>query len=144
MATKNSSKEKTKKADMVPEYSPGDLVYITPAGHEWMTRTQKYKSSKLVLVGRTAVIQDVYDWESPRGKEVLKHREENGKWAGLNSLDFKYILLLLFPEVPHEGKQGVGIPDVMPELHPRMEGNPPLFEHYPKHLAKLLRGERPL
>lgn len=127
-----------------PSFSVGELVYITPAGHEWMCRSQKYQGGRLILAGRTAIIQDIYNWEDERGKAVLANREKNGKWTGLSSTDFKYVLLVLFPELSLDGKDGIGLPDVVPLNHPRMELASPIFKSYPKHLADLMLGTRKL
>ena len=96
----------------------------------------------MVIAGRTAVVQDVYDWKTKRGQEVLANRQKNGKWSSLVSEDFKYILLLLFPELPMDGKQGIGIPEVVPYYHPTFELPTPLFGHYPQHLHDLVTGKR--
>ena len=127
----------------IPLFKVGDLVCLTAEGHDWMSRTKKF-GGKITLTGRTAIVHDVYDWESERGLKVLAHREQNGKWTGLDSQDFRYVLLVLFPEIVHEGKTGVGLPDVMPYFHPRKEGKNPLFLPYPKHLSDLLLGLRKL
>ncbi len=126
-----------------PLFKVGDLVCITAEGHDWMSRTKKF-SGKITLTGRTAIVHDVYDWDSERGQQVLANRENNGKWIGLDSQDFKYVILVLFPEIVHEGKTGVGLPDVLPYYHPRKDGKLPLFLPYPKHLSDLLLGLRKL
>ena len=119
----------------------GDLVYITSAGHDWMTRKQVFAGGGKVLYGRSAVVLDVYDWDSERGKEILSKREASDKWQGLESRDFKYVLLIFFPEVTVDGKQGAAFPDVLPLKHPRMDGSPLLFASYPEHLLKLTKGK---
>ena len=125
-----------------PLISIGDLVYLTADGHDWMSRTQKFGKAGITLIGRTAVVHDIYDWESDRGKKVIENRAQTGKWVGLDSLDFRYVLLVLFPELKQGSKVGLGLPDVMPYYHPRKEGKNPLFLPYPKHLADLLLNLR--
>jgi hypothetical protein len=123
-------------------FEVGDLVFITPAGHEWISRSQKMPG--INLSGRTAQIVDIYDWESERGKDILAKREETGKWMGLDSESFKYIVLVFYPELEYEDKQGIMHPEMLCQKHPRMDGNPPLFSKYPDHLLEYIKGDKTL
>ena len=123
-------------------FKVSDLVYITSAGHEWVCRTKGPASGAMFLVGRVAVIQDIYDWGSARGKSVLEKRRSTGKWESLDPTLFKYVLMVMFPEIESDGKAGLGIPEVLPLYHPLSNGTQPLFKGYPAHLAELLTGSR--
>lgn len=121
-------------------YKVGDIVCISPAGGEWMSRSNPLH--KTALSGRPGQILDIYDWDTPKGKEILEGRKETPKWSSLVSEDFRYVILVLFPELEYQGKTGVAHPQLFPLLHPRMEGNPTMFSLYPKHLLDLLTGKR--
>jgi hypothetical protein len=97
---------------------------------------------KSALSGRTGQILDIYDWGTPKGQEILRGRNASPKWMSLNSEDFRYVILVFLPELEYQGKVGVAHPQLFPLLHPRMDGNPPLFSPYPLHLLDLLTGKR--
>ena len=78
-----------------------DLVTITPAGGDWISRSQTLHKSS--ISGRVGIVLDIYDWETPRGKEILAGRENTARWTSLKSEDFKYVILVLFPELEYEG-----------------------------------------
>ena len=124
------------------DFRVNDLVYITSAGHEWICRTKGPAAGALFLVGRVAIVQDVYDWTSDRGRAVLDKRRSTGKWEALDPLLFKYVLMIMFPELSSNGKLGMGLPEVMPYMHPLSGGTQPLFLKYPSHLADLITGAR--
>ena len=125
------------------QYKVGDLVYITPAGHFWITRSQRAASFNGVsLAGRTAMILDVYDWNTQRGKEILAGRLKNGKWLNMNSQDFKYVLMVFYPELELEGQQGIMHPELLPLKHPHTDGNPPLFVKYPAAMLDYVSGKK--
>lgn len=124
------------------EVKVNDLVYVTTAGHEWVCRTKGPASGSLFLVGRPAIVQDIYDWSTKRGQDVLEKRRVTGKWESLDPLDFKYVLMVMFPELSSNGKTGLGVPEVLPFYHPMSKGSQELFLPYPRHLADLISGVR--
>ena len=130
----------SKKPPSEESFKKGDLVFITPAGHEWITRSQKFPG--INLSGRTAQILDIYDWESDHGKSILAKRQDTGKWVGLASEEFKFIVLVFYPDLESDGKQGVMHPEMLCRYHPRMEGKSPLFRKFPKHLQEYITGRK--
>jgi hypothetical protein len=130
--------EAAKKPFVNTDISEGDLVFITTAGHEWLTRKDKFRRGGMVLAGRAAKVLTVYDWETEHGKAILEKREATEKWVGLESRDFRYVLLLMFPEIPSDGRQGIALPEVLPLMMPREDKPTPLFAKYPEHLKALM------
>ena len=120
-------------------FEKGDLVYITSAGHDWITRSSQMPGVN--LAGRTAQLVDIYDWDTDRGKDILEKRKESGKWTSLRSKEFRYIVVVFYPEKSYQDKQGIMHPEMLCLCHPREEGDLPLFERYPAHLMKYITGE---
>lgn len=124
-------------------FEEGDVVYLTKAGHDWISRTNPGFS--IPLSGRIGKVEKVLDWTSKEGKLVLKSRVASGKWDKYKSEDFKYIVAIYYPELIMDGHApGVKAPEVLPYRHPTEEKNPPLFQKWNPDLWKdILRTSKP-
>lgn len=123
---------------MSEAYKKGDLVYLTVAAQDFLARNRG-DSFNINVVGRLGYISEVYDWNSTRGKDILKKREAASKtWSKLKSRDFKYVVVVLYPElkVPNQEQQGMAIPEILCEFHPMAKDKIPLFRKWPKDLIQ--------
>jgi hypothetical protein len=119
-------------------FKKGDIVYLTPAAQDFLSRNRG-PSFNISVIGRLSTVVEVFDWNTPRGQEILKMRSENPKWSKLVSRDFKYVIVVQYPELKGEGevKQGLAIPELFPLYHPMAEGKKvPLFRKYPEDMLK--------
>ena len=123
---------------MSDTYKKGDMVYLTVAAQDFLARNRG-DSFNINVVGRLGYISEVYDWDSARGKDILKKRESASKtWSKLKSRDFKYVVVVLYPElkVPDQEHQGMAIPEILCEFHPMAKDKIPLFRKWPKDLIQ--------
>ena len=136
----------TPQEPLVPEesYAVGDLVYLTPSGHDWLTRSTKFPG--INLSGRLGRIIDVYDWTTEKGKGILEGRQATGKWNSLKSEDFRFVVLVFYPDIEREGRLGIMHPELLPLFHPRsaVPGTAPLFRKLQHHLFDYITGTKEL
>jgi hypothetical protein len=114
-------------------YKIGDIVYLTPAAQDFLSRNRG-PSFNINVVGRLGKILDIYDWKTPRGKKILETRKSHTNWDKLPSLEFRYVIVTAYPELKAEGnqEQGLSIPEIFCEFHPMAPDKKiPLFRKWP-------------
>jgi len=94
------------------DVKPGDLVFLTQEYESYIyARNPKLKLS---MVNRIAKLEEVIDWDSPKGKKLKDLREKSGKWKDLPLEDNKYIFSVYYYDLEGRGgKSGVaerGVP----------------------------------
>jgi len=122
---------------MAETFKRGDLVYLTPAAQDYLSRNRG-ESFNINVVGRLSQIVDIYDWGSVRGKKILKERETTNKhaWSRYNSRDYKYVIATYYPELrkPDSEEQGLVVPELFCLNHPMAEKKIPMFRKWPQDL----------
>lgn len=120
-------------------YNVGDIVYLTPAAQDFLSRNRG-PSFNISVVGRLGKIIEIYDWKTMRGKKILDERKKHPNWARIpNSLDFKYVVVTAYPELKseQEAEQGLCIPDLFCEFHPMVQDKKiPLFRKWPNDILE--------
>lgn len=114
------------------KFKVGDLVYITLAGQDFLSRNRDAQSNVQVN-GRMAKILEIYDWKTARGRKILADRKKSHfTWSKLKSKDFKFVLCIYGPELKHPdtGSMGVMVPEIFTEFHPTAEGKIKLFDKW--------------
>lgn len=112
----------------------GDLVLLTQAYEEYMY--DRNPGLKVSLVNRIAKLEDIIDWDTPRGRMLKEARLKSGKWKGLPLEDNRYIFSIYYHDLTgRNGKRGVverGVP--MFSCHPKTGA--PFFEKMPSWLYR--------
>lgn len=113
---------------MIEEINVGDMVFITMAGHDFLSRNRK--ELKIPVSGRFAKVTEVYDWGTPLGKQVLSDRKKVLAWGTKVSEDYKYVLSIYYPELEAQSHKGICVPELFPKYHPNTpeKGTLLLFE----------------
>ena len=76
------------------DIKPGDLVFLTQEYESYIyARNPKMKLS---LVNRIAKLEEILDWDSPKGKKIKELREKSGRWKDLPLEDNKYIFSIYY------------------------------------------------
>ena len=122
--SKKSSSTKVAPKNTLTEpdsFKVGDVVYVTMSGHDFITRNRP--EFNVNIAGRMARVHDIYDWKSTRGKKILAERAKLPKWKDRISEDYKYVLVIYYPELKKEDTQGLSIPELFTEFHP-MQAEP--------------------
>jgi hypothetical protein len=124
---------------MSEKYNVGDIVYLTPAAQDFLSRNRG-PSFNISVVGRLGKIIEIYDWKTARGKQILDERKKHPNWSKIpNSLDFKYVVVTAYPELKsdQEAEQGLCIPDLFCEFHPMApDKKVPLFRKWPNDILE--------
>ena len=101
------------------DIKPGDLVFLTQEYESYVY--ERNPKLKLSLVNRLAKLEDIIDWDSPKGVKIKELRLKSGKWKDLPLEDNRYIFSVYYHDVDgRNGKQGV------------IERGVPLFSKDPK------------
>ena len=130
--TKKPMPKKANKVNSTP-LKVGDVVYITMAGQDFIARNKPDFSVN--IAGRLARIHDIYDWKTPRGKSLLAERAKSPKWVNLKSEDYKYVLVIYYPDLKKDDVLGISIAELFPEHHPlQEEPKIPLFRKWDESL----------
>lgn len=112
----------------------GDLLFLTGAFNTYFH--EKHKNSKIVLTNRIAKLEEIIDWDSPKGKAIKTARVKSGKWKNLPIEENKYIISIYYHElVGRNSERGVverGVP--MFRTHPKT--GVPFFEKIPDWIYK--------
>lgn len=115
---------------MANKYREGDLVYLTMAGQDFLSRN-KGETFNISLHGRLGRIVEIYDWGTDKGKKILEGRKKHFTWSKLDSKAFKYVILIYCPDlVSPQGVKGVAFPELFAEFHPVADGDVPMFEKW--------------
>jgi hypothetical protein len=113
----------------------GDIVYLTQAGHDWISRSNP--GFNIPISGRAGKVIKVFNWRTKEGKALLEERRNSGKWNEHRPEDFKYVVAIYYPELVMEGHaQGVKAPEVLPLYAPGAEKKTPLFQKWNPDLWK--------
>jgi hypothetical protein len=131
------------KEEKEEEFKEGDVVYLTPAAQDFLSRNRGDKFN-INVVGRLSYIWEIYDWNTNKGKKILKDRIKSDKEKGTNTWDklgsekFKYVIITEYPELKKEGDpQGLSMAEIFSLYHPMSEDKKiPLFRKYPKDMLK--------
>lgn len=134
----------TKPTPTVEEFKAGDVVFLTMAGHDYVARNKK--DFNIPTSGRIAKILEVIDWKSARGKKLLAERKKLPMWSNKNVVDFKYVLLIYYPELSTEEADGIALPELFPLYHPMADKDKKiaLFEKWNKELLTSIFTESSL
>lgn len=104
---------------MSTDFQQGDLVFLTVAYERYMY--ERNPNIQISFVNRLARIEDIIDWESPRGQKIKRMRLSSGKWDGLPLEDNKYLLSIYYHDLKgRNGQNGV------------IESSVPSFSKHPK------------
>lgn len=126
------------------EYQVGDVVFLTMAGHDFISRNKK--DFNIPTSGRIAKILEIMDWNSERGKKVLAERKKVPMWIGKVAEDYKYVLLVYYPDLSTEEANGIALPEIFPQYHPKADkaNKVALFEKWDSNLLKSIFSESKL
>jgi hypothetical protein len=97
----------------------GDLVFLTQDYESYVF--ERNPRLKISIVNRLAKLEEIIDWESPKGKKLKSLREKSGKWKNLPLEDNRYIFSIYYHDLEGRGgKKGV------------IERGSPMFSKDPK------------
>ena len=119
---------------MTEDIQPGDLVFLTKSYDDYFHR--KHPEAKIFLVNRIARLEEIIDWESPKGQKIKQARVLSGKWRDLSIEENRYILSIYYHElVGRKGQKGVAERGIsMFRFHPQTKEA--LFEKIPDWIYK--------
>ena len=107
------------------DLKPGDLVFLTKSFENYVK--SKHPKLSVVLVNRLAKLEEIIDWESPKGAKIKEARLKSGKWKDLPLEDNKYIVSIYYHDLMgRKGEKGVA------------ERGVPIFRNHPKTGAPFL------
>ena len=88
------------------DLKPGDLLFLTKAYNDYLH--QKNPKMTVVATNRLAKLEEIIDWESPKGKMIKDLRIKSGKWKDLPLEDNKYIISVYYHDIAgRKGERGV-------------------------------------
>jgi hypothetical protein len=93
----------------------GDLIFLTQDYENYvyehnlrMTIPTERRPAGIRLVNRLAKIEEIIDWDTPKGQKILELRKKSGKWEGLSMMDCKYIISVYYHDLTgRNGEKGV-------------------------------------
>ena len=98
---------------------PGDLLFLTSAYELYLKN--KYPKLKVRVVNRLAKLEDIIDWDTPKGKRIKEARVKSGKWKKLPLEENKYIISVYYHDLKgRKGEEGA------------IERGVPMFRYHPK------------
>jgi hypothetical protein len=101
------------------DIKPGDMVFLTKAYEDYFR--QKNITSHIPIANRLAKLEEIIDWDSPKGQRIKEIRINSGKWAKLPLEDNRYIISIYYHElVGRKNQQGV------------IERGVPMFRYHPE------------
>ena len=100
---------------MDEQLKAGDLVFLTQEYENYLyernpklTIPTEHRPGGLKLVNRLAKIEEIIDWDSPKGRKIRELRAKSGKWKSLPMDDCKYLVSTYFHDlVGRNGEHGV-------------------------------------
>jgi hypothetical protein len=117
------------------DLKPGDLLFLTGAYNSYLHT--KNPNMTVIATNRLAKLEEIIDWESPKGKMIKEMRIKTGKWKDLPLEENKYIVSIYYHELTgRKGERGVVERGVsMFQFHPK---NPKVafFEKCPDWIYK--------
>ena len=115
------------------EVMPGDLVFLTQEYENYVCK--RNPKMTLGLVNRLAKLEEIIDWNSPKGKEIKELRLKSGKWDKLPLEDNKYMFSIFYHElIGRNNKPGVIAPEPLFGKDP--ETGAPFFIKVPDWIYK--------
>jgi hypothetical protein len=103
---------------MAEDIKPGDLVFLTQ-DYENYVYTRNPKMS-IGLVNRLAKLEEIIDWNSPKGQKIKEFRVQSGKWKDLPLEDNKYIFSIYYHDIiGRNDKAGIIEPEPMFSKDPK-------------------------
>ena len=113
---------------------PGDLVFLTPA-YEKYVRARNPKLA-VSLTNRLAKLEEILDWESPKGQKIKDARIKSGKWVDLPLEDNRYIFSIYYHDIEgRNGKHGV-VERGVPMFSKDPKSGTPFFQKVPDWIYK--------
>ena len=100
------------------DVKPGDLVFLTQEYENYVY--ERNPKMTLSLVNRLAKLEEIIEWNSPKGQKIKELRLKSGKWKDLPLEDNKYMFSIYYHEI-------VGRNDKLGVIEPE-----PLFSKDPK------------
>jgi hypothetical protein len=100
---------------MADQFKAGDLVLLTQEYENYvyernprLTIPTEHRPGGLKLVNRIAKIEEILDWDSPKGRKIRELRVKSGKWVSLPMEDCKFLVSTYFHDLKgRNGEQGV-------------------------------------
>lgn len=124
---------------MSTDFQQGDLVFLTEAYERYMY--ERNPKVQISFVNRLARIEDVIDWDSPRGQKIKDLRMKSGKWEGLPLEDNKYLLSIFYHDLKGRGGQQGVIEQSVPSFSRHPKTGDPLFVKIPDWIYKYLMSK---
>jgi len=91
---------------MGEELKAGDLVMLTRFYDEYVHR--RNPTLNTILTNRLAKIEEIIDWNSPKGRFIRDARVKSGKWQDLPIEENKYLMSVYYPDLTgRKGQKGV-------------------------------------
>ena len=88
------------------DLNPGDLIFLTKAYNDYLH--QKNPKMAVVATNRLAKLEEIIDWNSPKGKLIKDLRVKSGKWKDLPLEENKYIVSVYYHDITgRKGERGV-------------------------------------
>jgi len=99
------------------EIKAGDLVFLTQEYEDYvykrnpkLTVPTEYRPSNVRFTNRLAKIEEIIDWNSPKGMKILELRKKSGKWINKPVEDCKYMVSVYYHDMKgRKGEQGVAV-----------------------------------
>ena len=88
------------------DIKPGDLVFLTQEYESYIY--ERNPKLKIGMVNRLAKLEDIIDWDSPKGKKIKELRLKTNKWKDLPLEDCRYLFSVYYHDIEgRDGKSGV-------------------------------------
>lgn len=88
------------------DLKPGDLLFLTRAFEEYFH--QRHPQSRLSLVNRLAKLEEIIDWNSPKGQQIRAARVASGKWGDLPLEENRFVVSVYYHDLAgRQGQRGV-------------------------------------
>ena len=89
---------------MAENFKAGEMVVLTAAYERHLMAANPLL--RYTMSNRLAKIEEIFDWESPKGKKIKAARLKTNaaKWSKLPLEDCRYVLSIYYPEL--KGRQG--------------------------------------
>jgi hypothetical protein len=114
---------------MSEELQSGDLLFLTKAFEDYFHK--KHPQSTILLANRIAKLEEIIDWDSPKGQQIKQARLASGKWKDLPLEDNRFIVSVYYHDIlGRKGEKGVAERGVAMFRNDPVTGKP-FFEKIP-------------
>jgi hypothetical protein len=92
--------------DCRADLKPGDLLFLTKAFEDYFR--EKHPESKIYLINRLAKLEEIIDWNTPKGQQIKQARLTSGKWKDLPLEENRYIVSIYYHDIAgRQAQKGV-------------------------------------